>query len=258
MAHCSDSYHFEPTLAIKDCVEWIRNYFDTTAKPNSIAVIGISGGKDSTVAAALCVSALGKDRVVGVLMPNGEQRDIQDSIDVCNTLGIKYFTVNLKNAFGSIMTQIDDSLHHCNTDNFERTAINLPARLRMSVLYAVAQSFDSARVVNTCNTSEDYVGYSTLYGDSAGDFAPLQSFTVTEIKAIGKALGLPDRFVNKTPSDGLCGKTDEDKLGFTYEELDDYIRKGVEPSNEKKLHIDKLHADNLFKESMIQIPKFVF
>lgn len=249
------SYNFDAKQTMNSCIEWIRNYFEKTAKPNSVAVIGISGGKDSTIAAALCAKALGKGRVFGVLMPNGEQADIQDAKDVCEELGIDNIIVNINAPFHSMKASIETN---SGRKLSERAIINLPPRLRMSVLYAIAQSFESGRVVNTCNLSEDYVGYSTIYGDSAGDFAPLQSLTVTEIKAIGKELGLPSRFVDKTPSDGLCGKTDEDNLGFTYAELDAYIREGIEPTPEKRDRIKKLHAANLFKEAMIQLPKFEY
>lgn len=228
-------------LKIKNqCVEWIRDFFEKNGKGCN-AVIGISGGKDSSVAAALCVEALGKERVIGVLMPNGEQADIDCSYALCKHLGIKHYVVNIHDAVEGVKNNIPEELPLS-----KQTIINLPPRIRMSTLYAVSQSCNG-RVVNTCNLSEDWVGYSTRYGDAAGDFSPLSNLTVGEVKAIGKLLGLPIFLVDKVPSDGLTGKTDEDNLGFLYEELDRYIRTGEIDDLDKKARIDKLHAQNLFK-----------
>jgi NAD+ synthase len=204
-------------------------------------VIGISGGKDSSVAAALCVEALGKDRVIGVLMPCGEQHDIDMAYLLVNHLGIKHYVVNIKDAMDGILGSFPEELPLS-----VQARTNLPPRIRMSTLYAVSQSVNG-RVVNTCNLSEDWVGYSTRYGDAAGDFSPLSNLTVAEIKEIGRVLGLPDVLVDKVPIDGLCGKTDEENLGFTYAELDRYIRTGEIDDNEKKARIDRLHRMNLFK-----------
>ena len=205
---------------IDNLVKWIRTQVPEGGK----AVLGISGGKDSTIAAALCVKALGADNVVGVMMPNGIQHDIEDSIDVCHYLGIISMTINIGSTVNTLCREIDEAYDydHCCFNN-PMIKTNLPARLRMSTLYAVAALYPNSRVVNTCNYSEDYVGYSTKYGDAAGDFSPLGSMTVREVLAIGDALGLPYDLVHKAPSDGMCGKTDEDNLGFTYEQLDDYI-----------------------------------
>lgn len=224
-----------------DVVEWIRDFFEKNGKGCN-AVLGISGGKDSSVAAALCVEALGKDRVIGVLMPNGEQSDIDMSKLLCSHLGIKNVTINIKGAFDSLVGEITEAVGEFSVQS--RT--NLAPRLRMSTVYAVSQTFNG-RVVNTCNLSEDYVGYSTRYGDSVGDFSPLSYLTVQEVKAIGRILGLPAALVDKAPSDGLCGKTDEDNLGFTYAELDRYIREGICEDEEKKKRIDYLHRINQFK-----------
>lgn len=244
---------FNAKEAIDQTVEWLRNWFDTTKRDNEtdrIAIVGISGGKDSTVAAALCVKALGKDRVFGVLMPNGEQADIDDAYRVCEMLDIDHITVNIHPACRAIKHSIKPQLQ----DHWSRqTSINLPPRVRMTTLYAIAPTI-GGRVINTCNYSEDYVGYSTRYGDSAGDVSPLGKFTVHEVIEIGKALGLDAALIEKTPSDGLCGKTDEDNLGFTYAVLDDYIRNGVEPAPDIKEKIDRLHAQNEFK--LKPIPTF--
>ncbi len=231
---------FDAVKVKNDCVAWIREFFDKNGRDCN-AVIGISGGKDSSVAAALCVEALGKDRVIGVLMPKGEQFDIDMAYMLVNHLGIKHYEINIKDTF--------DALVGAMPDGFElstQSVTNIPPRLRMTTLYAVSQSVNG-RVVNTCNLSEDYVGYSTRYGDSVGDFSPLSHLTVTEVKEIGYALGLPKELVDKTPIDGLCGKTDEENLGFTYAELDIYIRTGKIEDMDKKQIIDSKHKANLFK-----------
>ena len=214
------SYSFNPEKAANKCIEWIRRWFEENGSGCS-AVIGISGGKDSSVAAALCAKALGAERVIGVLMPQGEQFDIDYSHELCELLGIRKIEVNIGETVAALKAAFP----------FEpsvQTATNIPPRIRMTVLYAVSQS-NNGRVANTCNLSEDWVGYATRYGDGAGDFGPISHFTVQEVKAIGRYLGLPEKFVEKPPLDGLCGKTDEDNLGFTYAELDAYIREGVEP-----------------------------
>lgn len=228
-------------VKVKDeCVQWIRDFFEENG-PGCNAVLGISGGKDSSVVAALCVEALGKDRVIGVLMPNGEQADIDMSKLLVNHLGIKHYIVNIKDAYQGLLGAFPEDL-----EITDQTRINLAPRLRMSTVYAISQS-NNGRVANTCNLSEDWVGYSTRYGDAAGDFSPVAHLTVQEVKAIGRELGLPDVLVDKAPSDGLCGKTDEDNLGFTYAELDKYIREGVIENEEHKAIIDRKHKMNLFK-----------
>ncbi|MBR2062271.1 MAG: NAD(+) synthase [Anaerotignum sp.] len=225
---------------VKDqCVVWIRRFFEENGI-NCNAVVGISGGKDSSVTAALCVEALGKERVIGVLMPCGEQKDIDMAYLLVRHLGIKHYEINIKAAVDGILGE----LHGFEPSVQSRT--NLPARIRMATLYAVSQSMNG-RVANTCNLSEDWVGYSTRYGDAAGDFSPLCNLTVTEVKKIGKVLGLPETLTNKVPIDGLSGKTDEENLGFTYDELDRYIRIGKIEDQEKKAKIDWLHEKNLFK-----------
>ena len=221
-----------------ECVQWIRDFFEKNGKGCN-AVVGISGGKDSSVVAALCVEALGKDRVIGVLMPNGEQSDIDKAKLLVDTLGIKHFIINIKDAFDGVMNQLP-------FEPTEQTRQNLAPRIRMATLYAVSQSHNG-RVVNTCNLSEDWVGYSTRYGDSVGDFSPCSHLTVDEVKRIGRLLGLPAELVDKVPSDGLCGQTDEEKLGFTYAELDRYIRTGEIENPVSKERIDRLHKMNLFK-----------
>ena len=220
------------------CVQWIRDWFEENGKGCS-AVVGISGGKDSSIVAALCVQALGKDRVIGVLRPCGEQADIDKAQLLVDFLGIRHFIVNIKDAVEGITAAIPFELS-------DQSRVNLPPRIRMATLYAVSQSHNG-RVANTCNLSEDWVGYSTRYGDSVGDFSPCSHFTVDEVKQIGRLLGLPAELVDKVPSDGLCGKTDEDNLGFTYAQLDRYIRTGEIDDPVSKERIDRLHRINLFK-----------
>lgn len=239
---------FDAVKIKDDCVQWIREFFETNGKGCN-AVLGISGGKDSSVAAALCVEALGKDRVIGVLMPCGEQHDIDMAYMLVEHLGIKSYEVNIEAAVNGIKSAIPDDL-----ELTSQTHTNIPPRIRMTTLYAVSQSLNG-RVVNTCNLSEDWVGYSTRYGDAAGDFSPMCNLTVQEVKEIGRVLGLPDVLVDKVPIDGLCGKTDEDNLGFTYAELDRYIRTGQIDDMEKKARIDSLHERNLFKLQLM--PGFV-
>ncbi len=238
---------FDVKKVTEQCVQWIKDFFEANGKDCN-AVVGISGGKDSSVASALCVEALGRDRVIGVLMPCGEQHDIDAAYSLVNHLGIKHYEVNIKDAVEGVKNAIPKTLELSN-----QSLTNLPARIRMTTLYAVSQSVNG-RVVNTCNLSEDWVGYSTRYGDAAGDFSPMCHLTVTEVKEIGRYLGLPSSLVDKTPIDGLSGKTDEDNLGFTYAVLDRYIRTGEIEDEKTKELIDRRHKANLFKLELM--PQF--
>ena len=237
---------FDALRVKNECVAWIRDFFANNG-PDCNAVLGISGGKDSSVAAALCVEALGADRVVGVLMPNGEQADIDCSLKLVNHLGIRYYIVNIKDAVEGIQNAVPADLPLS-----AQSITNLPPRIRMATVYAVSQSVNG-RVCNTCNLSEDWVGYSTRYGDSVGDFSPLSRLTVAEVKELGHLLGLPYDLVEKTPIDGLCGKTDEDNLGFTYAVLDRYIRTGEIDDPATKERIDRLHRINRFKLELMPV-----
>ena len=236
---------------VKDqCVKWIRDWFEENGR-DCKAVIGISGGKDSSVVAALCVEALGKDRVFGVMMPNGEQFDIDVSQALVEHLGIDSCVFNIKDAYDGVVGELMKHFDHYT----DQAKTNLPPRLRMAVLYTVSQNLNG-RVANTCNLSENWVGYNTRYGDSAGDFSPLSNLTVQEVKAVGRSLGLPSMFVDKVPIDGLQGKTDEDNLGFTYAVLDKYIREGVCEDPEIRDKIDRKHEVNLFK--LMPMPCFPY
>lgn len=234
---------FDAEKTKNECVAWIRDFFEKNGKGCN-AIVGISGGKDSSVTAALCVEALGADHVIGVMMPCGQQKDIDCAIQLVEHLGIRHYTVNIKDTVDSILAGLDGLF-----EITAQTRTNLPARVRMTVLYAVGQS-NNGRVANTCNLSEDWVGYSTRYGDAAGDFGPLSHLTVQEVKAIGRLLGLPENLVEKVPVDGLQDKTDEDNLGFTYAVLDKYIREGICEDPETKALIDRKRAGSKFKLEM--------
>ena len=231
---------FDAKRVKEACVAWIRDFFEKNGKDCN-AIVGISGGKDSSIAAALCVEALGRDRVIGVLMPQGQQHDIDKAYLLVHHLGIRHYEVNVGGAIDTILSSMPKDLALT-----AQTVQNVPPRVRMTTLYAISQSCNG-RVCNTCNLSEDWVGYSTRYGDSVGDFSPMSNLTVTEVKEIGHLLGLPCELVEKVPIDGLCGKTDEENLGFTYAELDVYIRTGVMEDAAKKEMIDRRHRANLFK-----------
>lgn len=229
---------FDAKKVRQQCVAWIQEFFRENGEGCN-AIVGISGGKDSSVVAALCAEALGKERVIGVLMPCGVQQDIDMARLLVQHLGIRSYEINIRDAVEAVKAAMPFALS-------TQSATNLPPRIRMSVLYAVAQSHNG-RVANTCNLSEDWVGYSTRYGDAAGDFSPCSHLTVQEVKAIGRELALPEVLVDKVPIDGLCGKTDEENLGFRYAELDRYIRTGEIEDPEKKAKIDRLHRMNQFK-----------
>ena len=238
---------FDVKKVTEELVTWIRDWFERNGKGCN-AIIGISGGKDSSVAAALCVKALGKERVIGVLMPNGEQHDIDMAQLLVSHLGIESYTVNIHDGYEGLLSEVTRQLGEVSRD----TVINLAPRIRMATLYAVGQS-RNGRVVNTCNLSEDWVGYSTRYGDSVGDFSPLSMLCVREVKAIGRGLGLPEVLIEKVPIDGLCGQTDEEKLGFTYETLDRYIREGICEDAAAKSKIDHLYIINRFKVRFMDV-----
>ena len=223
---------------------------------DSNVVIGISGGKDSSICAALCVYALGKDRVTGVLMPSTYQSDIDKSYEICNHLGIKNITINIGDAYKALNNEIFSKLDINEKDVTTVYTTNTPSRIRMVTLYGVAAIIGNARVVNTCNLSEDWVGYSTKFGDSAGDFSPFAYLTVHEVRALGYELGVPADLIEKVPTDGMSGKSDEEKLGFTYDELDKYIRTGEIENKEHKEKIDKMHKANLHK--IVPMPKFEY
>ena len=236
-------YEFDAAVTKNNIVKWIRDYFRKNG-PGCNAVIGISGGKDSSIVAALCVEALGKERVVGVLMPQGVQDDIDVARDLVKYLGIKSFEINIAETVNTILT----NGRIAGLSDTRQARVNLPARIRMATLFMVAQSVNG-RVSNNSNFSERHLGWGTLFGDTVGQFSPLGNLTVTEVKAVGCEMGLPEKFIEKTPADGLSGKTDEENFGFTYEFLDNYIRTGEFGGNiEAAAKIDKMHDANTFKQ----------
>lgn len=246
----SVNYYFNAELATKECVDWIKEYFVHNGNINTVAIIGISGGKDSSVAAALCAKALGRDRVVGVKMPQGAQYDIDFSDKLISFLGIEAMNINIGKICDECYSAISSTLSVNNT-----ITSNLPARVRMTILYSIAGGL-GGRVVNTCNLSEEYVGYSTKFGDGAGDFAPLANFTSSEVIEIGKVLGLPEELLNKIPEDGLSGLSDEENLGFSYEVLNDYISKRKLPDARTLYLIEEKHRRS--KHKTTEMPKFYF
>lgn len=251
------AYKFNVKNVTLDLIKWIQEWFHQNGEGCN-AVIGISGGKDSTVVAGLCCLALGPSRVIGVMMPNGEQKDIEDSIKVCEFLDIKNYTINIEDSVNGVLNQMEKA----GIEITEQTRTNLPARIRMSTLYAVSQS-NNGRVLNTCNKSEDVVGYQTKGGDGFGDLSPCAELTSVEVVQIGDYLELPYNLVHKTPIDGLKVNengeylTDEDSLGITYDDIHSYIRKDKEISNDIKKIISTKEEKNKFKlEPMLKfIPK---
>lgn len=235
-------------------IDWIKDYFVKNGNENTPAVIGISGGKDSTIAAALLVRALGPERVIGVRMPEGEQHDIEEARRVCNILDIPSYEINIGQVCYTLSGAIPSELF-LTSKTGKVYYNNTPARIRMTTLYGVA-ALVGGRVVNTCNYSENYIGYSTKYGDEAGDFSLFGNLTVEEVLAIGDTLEeLPADLVHKTPEDGLSDKTDEDNIGFTYQTLDDYLRRGITPDINTYHKIAKMHEASRHKDCL-DIPTF--
>lgn len=234
-------------IRLKDqCVNWIREWFAKNG-PKCNAIIGISGGKDSTIVAALCAEALGPERVIGVALPSGTQ-SINEADLICRHLGIRYMCINIGD--------IEASFRNMGVDLSASSILNIPPRIRMTVLYALSQTYNGM-VANTCNLSEDYIGYATLYGDASGSFGPLSNLCVREVLGIGRAMNLPARWVDKIPDDGLPGSCpDEEKFGFSYATLDRYIREGVCDDPEAKEKIDSMHRRNTFKTEILRIPAF--
>lgn len=244
-------------MSLKDeAVAFVKDYFEKNGDKNTKVVIGISGGKDSSVVAALCCEALGKDRVVGVLMPNGVQKDISDSQKLCKFLGIQNYTVNIQDAYKGLSDEIKSVFNVPETPAQYNT--NTPSRLRMATLYGVAAIIGNARISCNGNLSERLAGFYTLWGDGAGDFAPLAYLFVSEVIQLGLELGLPEELVRKAPSDGMCGMTDEDKLGFTYDELQKVATgnaKAVAP--EKAEVISKKINGIAWKKRLLNLPCFI-
>ncbi len=246
-------YIFDVAATTQACIQWIKDWMQQNGNEQTKVVIGISGGKDSTVVAALCAQALGRGRVLGVMMPNGIQPDIADSQKIIDHLQIPHITVNINEAYQGLNQAVQTAMPDAPFNGQYLT--NTPARLRMTTLYGIGALLGNARVVNTCNRSEDAQGYSTHYGDSAGDFAPVSKLTTEEVVAMGDYLGLPYELTHKAPSDGMCGKTDEDNLGWTYREVNQIIRENKQ--GEHYQAIVKRYLAMQFKLKAVQLPAFL-
>ena len=251
-------------------IEFLKDYqLKTNVKGY---VIGISGGKDSTIVAKLLVDAIGSDKVLGILMPNGKQSDLSDSIEVCRLLNIDYQIVNIKQSYDAIVNQIEDcvsglfpgdyvqkAVTEVNNDTYyvtKQAKTNIAPRLRMTTLYAIAQSL-GYRVAGTGNYSEHYIGWCTKWGDMACDINPIAHLTCTDVVALGDYLKLPEHLVHKIPADGLTDKSDEDNFVFTYSELDRFLTKGesnVDVSIASK--IIKMHDRSTHKDNVINIENY--
>lgn len=240
-----------------DAIAFVKNYFEKNGNPETKAIIGISGGKDSSTVAALCCKALGRERVLGVLMPNGVQSDIDYSRKLCDFLGIKNITVNIQDGYNALSETIKDSLDLNDLSDQYRT--NTPSRLRMTTLYGVAALVGNARISCNGNLSERLAGFFTLWGDGAGDFAPLANLYVSEVIQLGSELGLPDELVHKAPSDGMCGLTDEDKLGFTYDELQKVAEGKAEDVSPEQVEKIRAKINSVcWKKELLNIPSFKY
>lgn len=241
----SREWSFDPQKQIEDTIDWIKRYFGKNAGPNTKAIIGISGGKDSTIAAALLVRALGKDNVLGVMMPCGSQADIADSHEVVKALHIPFIEVNVGGAMDAITAALPEEMFGERNDAYYT---NTPARLRMTTLYGIA-ALVGGRVVNTGNWSEGWIGYTTKYGDLAGDFHLFQALTVREVLMMGRAMEeIPRHLVDKKPADGMSGKTDEDNMGVTYDQIDDYLLLDVVPDVDTWRNMNQRHNRNVHKK----------
>jgi len=252
-------YNFDVEKITNECIDWIREWFGKNGAGCN-AVIGMSGGKDSTITAALCVKALGADRVIGVAMPDRNQ-SINEADEICKYLGIKYILADIGPACDGFrnLSIVDDGLA-VNGMWSKQAEQNIPPRVRMAMLYAIAQTYNG-RVSCNCNLSESYIGYETIFGDNVGAFSALRYLTVTEVKAIGRYLEIPSKWVDKIPDDGLPHScSDEEKIGFLYSELDEVIREGKHNASvemNKLLKIMNMHQNSQFKRNMINIPSYV-
>lgn len=223
--------------------EWLEIYLEKNASPDAPIIVGLSGGKDSTITAALCAKVVGKKRVIGVSMPDWLMGQTSaPARNIAAMLGIRLETF-----------PIDRLIENMIPDDASTTVRwNLPPRLRMTILYIYANQL-GGRVANTCNLSESYVGYDTRWGDQCGDFSLFQDYTATEVREFGRLLGLSPEFTDVPPADGLCGMTDEERWGFTYAMLDSYLRGGRIPS-EIAEKIEAMHKRALYKIRSINLP----
>ena len=238
-------YEFNPEKTLPVLIDWIKQRMELSG--GTSAVLGLSGGKDSSVTAALMAQAIGADNVYGILMPNRRQSDIEYAREIARLLKIQSAEIDIGPMVDAFYDQMADSPLFDNKAITPQTRLNLPPRVRLALMYAIAQSIDGARVINTSNMSEDWVGYATVYGDTAGAFSPLGMLTTEEVIAIGRLLEIPEKFLIKPPADGLTGQTDEMVLGFSYEVVNQYIREGILPEPVTREKIDRAHKFSRFK-----------
>lgn len=246
-------YEFNAKEHLNKCVNWCKDWFQKNA-PNHKAVIGMSGGKDSTIAAAILAIALGANKVIGVSMPDDGQ-SINDADEICKFLGIKYINApitGMTNAFKNMWSEFGDEDFKWSS----QAETNIPPRVRMTMLYAIAQTYNGI-VINTCNLSESYLGFETIFGDLAGGMSPIKNLTATEVIALGDELKLPSNWVHKTPDDGLPNSCpDEEKFGFTYETLDKWIRTGEKSDGETMKKIYAKYESSQFKRDCVNIESY--
>lgn len=244
-------YKFNAEEHLNKCVEWTRQWFEENGKGCN-AVIGMSGGKDSTIVAAILCLAIGCDRVIGVAMPD-EGQGINDADKICEYLGIKFINMPI----GPITERFKTSSENINDDNFKwskQTEQNIPPRVRMTMLYAIAQTF-KGRVIGTTNLDERLTGYFTKFGDGlACDIEPIEMLTVSEILEMGELIGLPSKWLYKVPSADLPNTlTDEEELGFSYKDFDLYIRNNRENLSTDTINrIEERIRKNRFKLKSIE------
>ena len=245
-------YQFNPVEARDRLVEKIREFVHGAGV--SRVALGISGGKDSTVASALCARALGSENVYGVLMPDGVQKDIADSMAVCRATGINYRIVNINEMHNALLKAVEAGSNG-EIDDYpvpfsEESNVNVGPRLRMTTLRYVAQAM-GAFVCGTGNLSEATVGYCTKDGDTSCDFNPLGTLTSIEVVQVGLTMPeLPRELVQKTPDDGLSGVPDEVKLGLTYRQIHDFLRLGTSGDAAVDEKIAKREKANMHKRRM--------
>lgn len=233
----------------ENAIKWIKEFVKTTKAKG--VVVGNSGGKDSATVIAMATRALGKENVLTVAMPcNSIKEDLEDAKLVSDTFGVEFISVDLSNTYNELETTISDALEK--NDLNEESKINMKPRIRMTTLYTIAQSLGYL-VIGTGNLSERMVGYTTKWGDSASDFNPIANFTALEVLEIGKYLGVPDKIINKAPSDGLSGKSDEEKMNVTYKQIEEYIETGKTDSNDAMEIIKKMNEFSKHKRSLVPV-----
>lgn len=243
---------FNPDKEAARVVTWTRQFLDEFH--DRPLVIGISGGKDSTITAAALAEAVGPNRILGVLLPNGKQNDIGVARRVCDFLEIQHVQLNIFPMYDAMLRQIKLNIPNMRNEVFNSIVrSNAPCRCRTTMLYTIANQFHG-RVVNTCNLSESYVGYDTKWGDQCGDFNLFQDYTASEVKAMGYSLGVAKEFIEKAPDDGMCGQTDEERWGFTYEYLDAWLRSTRGHENETDRKIIEMHQAAMHKLLAVKLP----